>query len=575
MFDGNEAALQFWGSIPLNVNDAIALSRPLSAVYREEKQPLFTHERLIVLCQTIKEIHQKHEMLTPMVTHRLELLESQHAAVEAGHQPSLLGGPGLVINKLAAIGQIAMLQNTASIMFVGDHDHEQKELTVIHLPSPGPRGLSFSFNVPREFRQSPMHALPLPSRSWLNQALEKIASTYHELVTKSSSHQKAEYEDRVQSVIKIIQHAFDKAKTISDWSLLIWMQLANLSQDSGILFQQFSHPTLRLLMLPAFEFLIHVRNRSRYIQALNQAAEQLQQLGYQPGIGHRTEDYVPFQLECPTAGCNRTRLDPTLANESAMRMEISARCPKCKVTHTLELKPTSPDLSDWAEFLSPRVDTRAFLVQSYTPIILHIGGSGETSYHAQVSPALEALDSLAPIFFRYTRQYYGNPWTTQQAQILEQEGIMPLDLKELRFYGKAIVTASEEKNSGVVRSLFGASAELIAHSVEQLIQAEQQLEQDRNEAIRQQRDSPDAKIRESYRVMVGRYTRQRQILQTYLSQMFGRYAPERLGQEVSFAWIDGAISLGPQNYFPRLLSHYQTYTPSSATYFLPNNPNAK
>jgi uncharacterized protein YllA (UPF0747 family) len=518
VFDGNETALHFWGPIPLNVQDAVAMSRPLSTTYREMKQPLFTPQRLAVLCQVIKDIHQRNDMLTSMVKQRLELLEAKSAAVEAGHQPSVLGGPGLVINKLAAIAQLAMFQDSAAVMFVGDHDHEQKELTVIHLPSPGPRGISFSYQVPREFRLSPMHVLPIPSQTWLDDALTKITSTYHELVAKAEKSEKAEFEDRVSSVNSIIEDAYRQATTISDWSLRIWMQVSNLSQDSGILFQQFSHPKIRQLMLPAFEFLIHPQNRVRLISALNQSAEQLQALGYQPGIGIRKPDYVPFHLECLTPDCNRTRLDP-VSSEKSNRIEIIAQCPKCKSTHSLEIQPTSPDLTDWAEFLSPRVDTRAFLVQSYTPIILHIGGAGETAYHAQVSPSLQALGSLAPIFFQYTRQYYTNPWTHQQARKLEEEGIESLPLNELQRFVKAITTATVEENIGVIRSLYGASAERILNTVERLVQTEHQLEQDRTDAIQKQRESTDSATREEHRAIVGRYTRQRQILQTYLSQM--------------------------------------------------------
>ena len=567
VFDGNETAVHFWGSIPLNVQEAIAMSKLLSASYRNKKQPLFSQQRLARLCKAIHEIHQRQGMLTPMVKTRLELLETQIAAIEAGHQPALLGGPGFIINKLAAIAQLAMIQDSASVMFVGDHDHEQKELTVTHLPSPGPKGLSFSYNVPREFRQSPMHILPVPPSRWIDETLTKITSTYHELVAKTNTEQKTEFKDRVQSVIRIIQDSYNKATTMSEWSLRIWMQLTNLSQDSGILFQQFSHPTVRQLMLPAFEFLVQSQTRQRFIDALNQAAEELEMLGYQPGIGLRQHDYVPFHLECPTSGCNRTRLDPTLT-EKATIIEISAQCPKCKANHSIEVHPNSPDLSDWADFLSPRVDTRAFLVQSYTPVVLHVGGAGETSYHAQVSPSLHALGSVVPIFFRYTRQYYDNPWTHQQALKLKKEDIKPLEMSELDGFTKAIATASAEENIGVVRSLYGASADHILNTGNQLIRTEQEIEQERNDAIRKQRESSDTTTRQEQRAIVGRQTRRRQILQTYLSQMYGRYSPERFGQEVSFAWIDGAVSLGPHNYFPLLLNHYQPYTPPSTTFFL-------
>ncbi|MDO8056943.1 MAG: hypothetical protein Q6361_08790, partial [Candidatus Hermodarchaeota archaeon] len=81
VFNGNETGVHFWGPIPFNVQEAIAMSKPLSASYRNEKQPLFTQERLAKLCKAIHEIHQRQGMLTPMVKTRLELLETQFAAV--------------------------------------------------------------------------------------------------------------------------------------------------------------------------------------------------------------------------------------------------------------------------------------------------------------------------------------------------------------------------------------------------------------------------------------------------------------------------------------------------------------
>jgi uncharacterized protein YllA (UPF0747 family) len=573
VFDGHEAAPRFWGPIPLNMKEAVTISRPLIKVYRTNHQPIFSQERFSQFCKTLRNIHREHQKLTPNVKKNLELLEEQTAVVEAGHQPALFGGPAFVINKLATIARLATLQNTVPIMFVGDYDHEQKELTVIHLPSPGPRGLTFSMPVPREFKQSPMHVLPLPPQTWFNQALTKIVSTYHELVAGLPKNQKSQYEDRIQTLTTILESTFIQASTISEWSLLLWMRIINLTKDSGILFQVFSNPSLRQLMLPAFEYLMNSKIRSRLIQALNHSGSQLEEFGYTPGIGFRAEDYVPFHLECPTKGCNRTRLDPTLAHSAINgKVEISVLCPKCKTDHSILIKEKSPDLSPWVKFLSPRVDTRAFLVQSYTPVILHVGGAGETDYHAQVSPALEAIQSISPIFFRYSRLYYGNPWTRRQAQKLSNEKLSSLQPSELHCHTSAIATGYNEDNPGVTRSLFAASGEYILETAAQLISDESRLEKERMDTIIQQRETADPTSKKELQLRVGVLTRRRQLVQTYLSQMFGRYSPERLGQETSFAWVDSAISLDPNELFNRLSAHYQPLTPPSATHYLFDEP---
>jgi len=538
VFDGHEVAPRFWGPIPLNMKEAVTISRPLIKGYRTNQQPLFSPERFSRFCDALRNIHREYQGLTPKVKKNLDLLEEQIAVVEAGHQPALFGGPGFVINKLTTIARLATLQNTAPIMFVGDHDHEQKELTVIHLPSPGPRGITFSMPVPREYKQSPMHVLPLPT------------------------------------LTSILESTFTQASTISEWSILLWMQIVNLSQDSGILFQIFSNSSIRQLMLPAFEYLLKSQTRSRLIQALNHSGSQLKEFGYTPGIGVRAEDYVPFHLECPTKGCHRTRLDPTLTHPSTnSKVEISTRCPKCRTEHSILIKEKSPDLSPWADFLSPRVDTRAFLVQSYTPVILHVGGAGETDYHAQVSPALEAIQSISPIFFRYNRLYYGNPWTRRQAQKLSSENLNSLQPSELHFHTSAITTGYNEDNPGVTRSLFAASGEYILETAAQLISDESRLERERMDTIIQQREATDPTSKEELQSKVGVLTRRRQLVQTYLSQMFGRYSPERLGQESSFVWIDSAISLGPNELFNRLSAHYQPLTPPAATHYLFDEPN--
>ncbi len=508
-------------------------------------------------------------MVTPQIKENLAKLEEQGAVIEAGHQPALLGGPGFVINKMAAITKIAALQRATPVMFVGDHDHEQKELTVVHLPSPGPRGLTFSLPVPAAYRMSPMHVIPKPSRDWLKQVNEKISATYHELVAGSAKKNQNLYEQRADDLRKILETTHAQATTISDWTTHLWLRIVNMARDAGILFQVFSNPAIRELMLPAFEFLLAEPNRQTLIHALNESATNLEQLGYEPGIGRRADDYVPFHLECPTKDCHRTRLDPIITAEPSLgHTTLSATCPKCKTKHTIETKANAPDLTEWEQFLSPRVDSRAFLVQSYTPVILHVGGAGETSYHAQVAPALRAANSIVPIFYRYTRLYYENPWVSRTAKRLVREALNPLSHEELQCFKSAIQTGYREENMGVIQSLFAASEEHITETFENLVKAESQIEKERNTLITRQREETKTLNRKKIQTQIGILTRRRQVLQTYLSQMFGRFSTERFGQEVSYIWIDAAMSIGPEHHFTRLVSHYQPFTPSSATFFL-------
>jgi uncharacterized protein YllA (UPF0747 family) len=571
VFDGCPGAPTFWGEVPRHVAEAIAFTQPLVAKFRQGKNPIFTTERAALLCQAIVDVHRRCGMLTDQVKQNLSLLIQNFAVVEAGHQPAVLGGPGFVVNKLAAISAIARLRNMTPLMFVGDHDHEQSELTVVHLPSPGPSGITFSLPVPDSFRLSPLHTLPLPPKTWLIETMGKIEATYHELTAHQPRERRQLHAQRTKTVLRLLQHTYEEATGLADWTMRLWMELANMNEDAGILFQPFSHPVIRRLALPAFEYLLNPKIRRRFVAMLNHTAEQLQKAGYLPGIGLRSESYVPFYLECPTAGCNRTRLEPSLEEHPAScTFTIEATCPKCKSTHALEVAGAHPDLSPWAEFLSPRVDTRSLLVQTYTPVVLHVGGDGETSYYAQVSPALRAVDAVPPVFFKYTRLFYGNPWTEILAAKLRQEKYPTLDPATLWTFRAAVATSYREDNAGVARALFAACGEHIEGTAQQLVKKEAQLERRRTKKIVAQRQAPNLTKSRELRAEIRRLTDHRQALQTYQSQMFGRYALERFGQEVSFSWIDAAQSLGPAEFFARLKSHYHPLTPSAATFYLPD-----
>ena len=134
--------------------------------------------------------------------------------------------------------------------------------------------------------------------------------------------------------------------------------------------------------------------------------------------------------------------------------------------------------------------------------------------------------------------YYENPWTNQTAQHLVRENLSPLNHDELKCFRSAINTGYKEENAGVVRSLFAASQEHISDTFEGLVDAESQLEQERATIINQQRELTDLSQRKASQNQIGILTRRRQVVQTYLSQMFGRFSAERLGQEVSYIWIE-------------------------------------
>ena len=59
-----------------------------------------------------------------------------------------------------------------------------------------------------------------------------------------------------------------------------------------------------------------------------------------------------------------------------------------------------------------------------------------------------------------------------------------------------------------------------------------------------------------------------QKINNYLSSAFGRFAPERFGQEVSWAWLDIAVLSGVGDFMGVFLRLYNEYTPNASTFYV-------
>ncbi len=82
----------------------------------------------------------------------------------------------------------------------------------------------------------------------------------------------------------------------------------------------------------------------------------------------------------------RARIDATL----------DGKCPVCEEKYSFSVKASEPDVSEIIDWITPRVDSRQVIVDSVIPIVAHIGGPGETSYYAEVIPAVKGAGASFP-----------------------------------------------------------------------------------------------------------------------------------------------------------------------------------
>jgi len=324
-------------------------------------------------------------------------------------------------------------------------------------------------------------------------------------------------------------------------------------------------PGSRSLFQAGYELLLAEPNRTKFIEAANRAVGLVEASGYRAGIGLRDDEYVPFFLECPTLGCHKTRVELRYRGEpGSTSAHIVGKCPKCGENHEFSFNARKPDLSDIVETLSPRVDSRQIIVDSTIPVLAHVGGPGETSYYSEVIPAARALNIPFPAFLRYTRLFYNTPWNEGYAKGLAEKGY-PTLMDETLF--SALSGWVEARNAGDAAGLRGAHIE-----IQGAIEVVDERLVGELEALKAEIDSIKRRLRdpEKRQALIGEMRGKQalaQEIETYLSSALGRFSPERLGQEVSWAWLDVAAVAGLEDLMGVFLRQYNDNTPNSAVFF--------
>jgi hypothetical protein len=498
-----------------------------------------------------------------------ENIEAMHGGViEGGHQPVLLGGPSLILNKVAYASCLSGLgrEGFVPLLYVADYDGVQPELTVIRVPSPSPRGLLISHPSGQELEGTPIWRLPNPPEAWVKETIERIRGNYRGLLKGEAPQTRDRALMNLDHALTIVRGTYYSTDSVSDWSTKILGSIFNLESDMGVPILQFSTPGTRRLFQHGYELLLSEPNRSRFVEASNRASGLIEQAGYRSSLGRRAEDYVPFFLECPSKACRGTRVELEYRRaQGSSTASVAGRCPGCGEAHEFSFDAGTPDLSDIIESISPRVDSRQVIVDSVIPVLAHIGGPGETGYYAEVIPAARALGVPFPVFVRYTRTFYNTPWNEKGSRSLKERGYPSLASDELF---QAIGRWVEARNEGNREKLWSAHSE-IQSSIEKthnaLVNELGSIESGLEEIKARLHDSEE-------RAPLISEMRKKQALaqeiESYLSSAFGRFSQERFGQEVSWAWLDLAAAAGVSDLMGVFKRVYNEDTPNSSMFYV-------
>ncbi|HUS78125.1 MAG TPA: bacillithiol biosynthesis BshC [Patescibacteria group bacterium] len=524
-----------------------------------------TPDSLEQLMKAMKAHMRRLGVLTSEAAERIDGMGG--GVVETGQQPVCLGGPSLILNKIAYISSLSgIAEGIVPLFYVADYDGVQPELLNSRVPSESPRGLLLSYPSGLEYEGSPIYELPVPSEEWLRKTLERVEGNYKGLLRDVEVDVRDEKLEKLAHVFTIIRSAYYSTENVSDLSTKIVGTLVNLEANLGVPILQFSTPGTRCLFQPGYELLLAEPGRSLFIEASNEACRAVEEAGYRSQIGSRSQEYVPFYLECQNPGCHRTRIELNYVRVAeSTTASVKGKCPKCGEVYEYSFDASNPDLSEVIDWIAPRVDSRQVVVDSAMPVLAHIGGPGETSYYAEVIPAARALGLPFPTFLRYSRTFYGTPWNEARAKAVHELGHRTLVNDSLFKALGDWVVARNSSDSDSTRRAHDEIREAIESTRDSLVGVVTSLESEIDAIKGRLRDPAE-------RVRLLQEMREKQAslrdLETYLSSAFGRYAPEHTSQEVSWCWIDLATVSGVGDLMGVYNRIYSELTPNSSMFYV-------
>ncbi len=510
--NSTEYSKDFWGDLPTNYLD-------LQKMIKSRQRTLdvsFFDQNIEEFRKIAESKHRQCGTLTEEVKEGLNGLNQ--GFIDVGHQPLLLGGSVFLFSKVSFAEWLGKLLGLGTLFYIGDHDSIQNELTITRFPQTNSfTGLSISFpdfNIPEG---TPMHQVPVPSESWFQEIKTKIHDNIRLLMkfSKIRLDLRQLLLERSLNWFDLVYESGLRANNFSHWTQLIWTQVFNTRNNLRLFMIPSSDLDYREIILPAFEFLITEKNRRIYIETLNEYHTKITSLNLAPGLPFREESYVPFYLECLKCSTN-TRVQLNVFTPGV----LSGECPVCSEDYSFSYNENSPDLYEIKHSLTPRSDSRAMVNNYSLPLLAHIGGSGETSYYSAVIPTMKRLGITPPILLRSNRFFYNTPWGEQSATEIKAPILNNEVYNIFKNYNQASTISTVKSALESMRSYLDIKYEQI-HTA--LLEKQEELSRiPQNRKLRQEVNQ----------------------LEIMLSHNFGRFAPDKQVQEVSWNWLDLAVLTG-------------------------------
>lgn len=546
-----------WGQIPQSIHSIPSMILNHSRAKATLAENFFTFMRII-----IKHMKQIGIITHPIIEKINEIQDRQESLgiFEFGHQPLLFGGGFFISGKVALLDSITQhvetstSKNVLPIFFIGGHDRLHNELITARFPQyKSSKGLFLKFPTTdqEEEAEIPIFRLRKPPSKWINESLDKIEGNFMELIKHSVQPQNRPLlRERVQSIITLFRTTWMQADTYADWIEKIWRDLYLFQCNVNVALLPVTDPDFNRFLLPSYEWLLSENTRTTFINSFNDITRFLEKEGFKPVLPYREDNFVPFYLQCP-----HCEFHPRLQPKIDVPGTLEAFCEQCQKegkesTLVIEYNPNNPDLTEYQDWLLPRAESRTLSLCHLLPETLHLGGSGETAYHAQLFPIYRKLHVTPPIFVKTHRLHFTTPWTEKTAQQLEQVlNATFLPNKQLFTITRKI---RKSKDINKARQLQLELEKLLETNFQAILEHETILQD------RLSQESPD----------MGEVKDQLNLLQVYASHFYGRFAPEHTKPDVSWNWSTMGMLTGMHDIVQFIQRNTNPLIPIGTTVFL-------
>jgi uncharacterized protein YllA (UPF0747 family) len=473
-------------------------------------------------------------------------------SLEVSHQPKFLGGERFLFNKIACGAAFSNMESSVvPIFYVADYDKVHSELIKTKFShSNSPTGFSVSVRpeIEKEFQDMRIKNLPLPSLSYLLEQFQEIRKKYTNSINsclEDNWHKKL-LEERLEEALRVIRIAHNVSENYTDWFINIIGAISNIIFDQGYLFISASDLDYKKLLTPFYEALLQDQNK--YVDAYLDLRNQFLEHNIQPPLREIRDDFVPFFFEGNNEGGNCKRFELSCQDYTSM-MHVKCVCDNCGDLIDFSLEKDSPNLSEFVTSFTPRVESRQYLVSKSIQPALHIAGTGEARYYTMAIPLLKNFDKSIslPVIYFYNKLTM-NTFITRR---LEQE-IVKLNVPNFLDNIKGLM-----KNLGKFNRILNKPGESVIERANVI-------------AILQNFKSSMIKIENTLLENESKNIppEEKNIILSYLSNMFGKISKEKRGQEAVFHWLDLCLKNGLSDFFDDYFRIYKPWLPPGMEIFL-------